>query len=343
LNALKILYLGSREGTSRHRCEALRRLGHEVLAYDPVGSIRQGRLLNALHYRTGYVWAAGLVRRQLLPWLLSQGASFDVIWVDNGDMIGARTLRELKPLTRWLVNYNCDDPTGKRDGRRWLTLLSALPVYDLCVVVRRESEAEYPRHGARRVMRVWRSADEVAHAPRLITREIQAKWQSQVAFVGTWMPERGPFMRELIRHGVPLSIWGNRWQKAPEWRELRGCWRGPALEGDDYAYAIQCAQINLGLLSKGNRDLHTTRSAEIPALGGLFCAERTVEHLALYQENTEALFWRDALECSRVTKQWLENPADLSAVAKAGRARLAERDLWNESVLRSVLSALSDR
>jgi spore maturation protein CgeB len=73
------------------------------------------------------------------------------------------------------------------------------------------------------------------------------------------------------------------------------------------------------------------------------CAERTVEHLALYQENTEALFWRDALECSQVTKQWLENPADLSAVAKAGRARLAERDLWNESVLRSVLSALSDR
>jgi hypothetical protein len=75
----------------------------------------------------------------------------------------------------------------------------------------------------------------------------------------------------------------------------------------------------------------------------LFCAERTVEHLALYQENTEALFWDDALECSRVTKQWLENPSDLSAVAKAGRARLAERDLWNESVLRSVLSALSDR
>jgi hypothetical protein len=81
----------------------LRRLGHEVLAYDPVGSIRQGRLLNALHYRTGYVWAAGPVRRQLLPWIRSQRASFDVIWVDNGEMIGARTLRELKPLTRWLV------------------------------------------------------------------------------------------------------------------------------------------------------------------------------------------------------------------------------------------------
>ena len=35
--------------------------------------------------------------------------------------------------------------------------------------------------------------------------------------------------------------------KAPEWAHLKSRWRGEHLDGDSYAYAVQCARISLGL------------------------------------------------------------------------------------------------
>jgi hypothetical protein len=105
---------------------------------------------------------------------------------------------------------------------------------------------------------------------------------------------------ELILLGVPLTIRGSGWHKSPEWSHLKGYWKGGSIHGDDYAKAIQCAKVNLGFVSKENRDLHTTRSSEIPALGGFFCAERTSEHINMYVEGEEAFFGiiqRNALLC----------------------------------------------
>ena len=222
--------------------------------------------------------------------------------------MGPSLVRELKRRFGFVANYNVDDPFGQRDGRRWNLYLRSVPVYDLVVVVRDCNIAEAVARGARDVLRVHRSADEVSHAPRQVGPEAWQKWASEVLFVGTWMPERGPFMARLIELGVPLSIYGNRWHRAPEWPILRSSWRGRGLYcEDDYAQAIQCAKLNLGLLSRGNRDLVTQRSFEIPHLGGVLCAERTPEHAQLYEENEEAVYWSNPEECALVCRNLLHD------------------------------------
>ncbi len=270
-----------------------------------------------------------------------QKTSPELIWVDQGGWIGRGVIRGIRQqLGVPIVNYMLDDPFGGRDGRRFSAYLRAVPEYDLLAVVRQENIAEAYARGAQKVLRVWRSADEVAHAPRELSAEQRKRFASDVVFVGTWMPERSPFMAELIRRGVPLSIWGNRWQKAPEWPQLAPHWRGPGLDNDeDYAAAILAAKINLGLLSKGNRDLHTTRSLEIPALGGLFCAERTCEHLELYEEGREAVFWEDAAECAEQCLTLLADEARRKAIAAAGHARALRNQYYNEPVMTQILDA----
>ena len=156
-------------------------------------------------------------------------------------------------------------------------------------------------------------------------------------FLGTWFPERGPFLLELVKLGVPLTIRGANWHKAPEWSMLRSHWKGGALVGEDYAKAIQCAKVNLGLLSKGNRDLHTQRSLEVPALGGLLCAERTTEHLDMYVEGKEALFWDSAEECAEVCRSILANEELRQQIAAAGRVRSETNGNTNENVMRTIV------
>jgi spore maturation protein CgeB len=341
MNSLSILHIGCDSGTSRHRALCLSRLGHRVQIVDPHSFLPSGRLMGYWIHRTGALGLGKFIRSRILEAI--QSAEFDLVWVDSGDVLSPELVRDLKQWARFVINYNVDDPYGPRDGDKWRLYLRSVPFYDLVVVVRDCNVAEAHKLGAVDVLRVHRSSDEVAHAPRKLSPSDREKWGSEVAFIGTWMPERGPFLARLVECGVPLALWGNGWSRAKEWPILRRHWRGPGLEkDDDYAMAVQCAKVCLGLLSKGNRDLCTTRSFEIPQLGGVFCAERTSEHLALYTEDVEAVFWNDPDECAEKCQRLLNDEIWRRQVARNGQLRAIQNGTINETVMNQIISRVFD-
>lgn len=343
---MKILYLGNLKSsaTSRHRANALERLGHEVVCLNPyenlVFKVLPGILVQ-FHFKTGYRFIQGRVSK----WLekqITQLAGFDVVWINAGELLGIQSMKLLKRYNCPLVLYNNDDPTGGRDGRRFDSLLQALPNYDLCAVLRESNVSEYRSYGVKNVIRVYMSYDELEHTPFKSINDIPEHFRSDVAFIGTWMrhEKRDEFLLELINQGIPVTIWGGRWEKSPLWNELREYYRGPALSGRDYVAAIQGAKICLGMLSKGNRDLHTRRSVEIPFIGGLFCAERTSEHLAMYREGIEAVYWDDAKECANICKQLLSDDALRDSIRNAGQAKVKMLKVGNEDICDKILNVV---
>ena len=336
MNSRSILYIGSNTGTSRHRALALHRLGHDVFIVDPFAFLSGSPFALGWAWKTGALFLEDFIRRRALASI--PDIRFDLVFVDSGDLVGPSLVQELKRRFGTVVNYNVDDPYGPRDGKRWRLYRRSVRFYDLVVVVRDCNVPEAFHRGARNVLRVHRSADEVSHAPRQVSEKERRRWASDVVFVGTWMPERGPFMARLIELGVPLSIWGNRWQKAGEWPALRSCWRGAALEGEqDYAMAIQYAKVSLGLLSKGNRDLTTQRSFEIPLLGGVLCAERTSEHWNLYREDEEAVFWSSPGECAEKCMRLVNDEERRNRIAVNGRRRCLQNGTTNEKVMAQIV------
>ncbi len=331
----KILYLGANSGTSKHRANALVRLGHQVEVIDPWEFLPRTILLTKLQFNTGTPWLGHYIHKKVL--LATTRNNYDLVIVNCGELINSELVKDLKIRFGVVANYNNDDPFGKRDRNKWKLYLRALPDYDLIVVVREVNLQEAYALGAKKVLRVFMTADEIVHQPRHLSESDYHEWASDVLFIGTWMPERGSFVAQLIELGVPLSIYGSRWQKAPEWSILQKAWKGGELHGDDYAKAIQSAKICLGLLSKGNRDLHTTRSIEIPALGGLLCAERTLEHLQLYEEGKEAVFWKDAEECAKICKKLISEDRYRTSISLAGRERAHRNNLFNQAAMKNVI------
>jgi len=246
-----------------------------------------------------------------------------------------RQCRRLMPAVRG----NEDDHNGHGGGRRFDSLLRAASLYDLCVVMRDVNVAECYVRGARKALKVWRSYDEVAHCPDLAPKPVSAKFCADVSFIGTWMRHeaRDQFLLSLRDRGLDVAVWGDRWHKSSLWHRLQPLWRGTGLAGSDYVSAIQGSKICLGLLSKGNRDLHTTRSLEIPYAGGLFCAERTSEHLSLYVENREAVFWSDVNECGEKCLELLADSGKRSRIRAAGMRRVRQNGVGNEDICRQVL------
>ncbi|WP_081682522.1 CgeB family protein [Pseudacidovorax intermedius] len=335
----RILYIGPNAGTSLQRQRAFIRMGFEIESIDLRKLLPNYSLIDKIEWHVSPSLLATLILGKVSQ--LLEKKSFLLCFVDNGSLVSEKIISKLRLHCKYIVNFNHDDPFGGRDDTRFSAYRNALHLYDLVVVVRQENQDEAKRAGAKKILHTFRVADEVAHAPKALTTEIINRWKSDIVFVGTWMEERDRFFVELINKGLPISIFGARWERSPNWKFIRSHFREGHLEGDAYSYAIQCSKIALCLLSKGNRDRHTTRSMEIPSLGTVLCAERTDDHLALYKDGVEAVFWSDAEECVRQCNLLLSNDVRLKAVARAGHERFLQNGHTTENLIGKIFSELN--
>ncbi len=340
---MNILYIGEAApwSTSRHRADALARLGHEVEIWDPtkpLAWLRRAGAIQKLHIVSGQILLAGVVEKWLARRVALQPRA-DIVWVNNGEHVSRRAIRSLKALQAPIVLYNNDDPTGPRDGNRFKQLREALPEYDLCVALRKPTADEMLQLGSKGVMVVPFSYDEVEHRPLDSNEAIGDEFRSDIAFVGTWLrgETRDAFLDQLRRAGLRVSVWGPRWNKSRFKGLVKQCWKTPWIYGRDYVHAITGAKITIGLLSKGNRDLHTQRSVEIPYAGGVLCAERTLDHVNMFKDRKEAVFWDSPEECARVCRELLVDEEQRKSIVSAGMQRVRELKVGNEDMCRSVL------
>ena len=62
---------------------------------------------------------------------------------------------------------------------------------------------------------------------------------------------------------------------------------GRAVYGGELARVFGASKVSLSFLRRANRDLHTSRTFEIPACGGFQLSERTEEVLNFFEEGKE--------------------------------------------------------
>ena len=334
---MKIAYIGTESGTSLQRARALERLGHEVHIVDPWAWLHSTSLSTRANYHSGYILAGVLIDDKLVDMVF--GIKPDLIWVNQGEFLGSSVIGRLKRLSVPIINYANDNPFSSENRKRFHRYRSALPYYDLVVVVFEDAVKPARLAGAKNVIRKCISADEIAHLAYRHNEIDKSKYASDVVFVGTWMKEqRGAFIVELIRLGVPVSVWGDNWHKDKEWRIIKQHWRGPGVyDESEYAAILRSAKICLGLVNKASGNLHTDRSIQVPALGALLCAERTSEHLAMYEEGKEAVFWKDAYECASICRELLKDDNRRIEIALKGLSRAEKNNLFNEPVLNAIL------
>jgi hypothetical protein len=258
--------------------------------------------------------------------------------VDGGELLGPEHVRYLRTVSGAVVNFNQDNPYVPAESRKWRRFLRALPSYDLIVTPRHSSAEAARAEGARRVLEVRFAADEIVHRPP----DPPPARSLPVVFAGTWMPGRGPFLVRLLELGVPLRIFGPRWRKAPEFPALSSVTVDGYLDDRAYVDTIASAKIGLALLFAGNRDLHTTRSLEIPAIGTLLCAERTADHAAMYRDGEEAVLWSDPEECAALCLDLLRDEARIERIARAGRERALRNGHFNEQLLARILAEATE-
>ncbi len=334
MSRLKILYVGpdyvGSNGTSWRN--AFIELGHDVRTVDDESFVPPGATTAARIWRK--------LRGKPSPERVERlnaaiGRALDELRPDVTFYIKARYVlpETLKRSGVWGPNfvYMNDDMFNARN--QTYTFFGNLPLFDCILTTKSFNVREFLRAGAPLAEYVPNAYDPAIHFPAAPDPIEMKRLQGDVGFLGTFRRERADFLSMVARceREFRLNVWGNGWRKLYRadhwhrrwaWRQLARAVRGDELRGTDMAKAIQANRISLGLLYHENRDLHTSRSFEIPACGGFMLAERTEEHRLYLKEDVEAVYFSSTEEMINKIRFYLAHEDLREKIARAGYRRV---------------------
>lgn len=343
---MKVLYVGSlfrKSNTSLHRCWALHTLFDEV---DEVNT----------HAKSLSLW--GRICYHLFFWglpiripensneneqvcSLVSSKSYDVVWIDKGHTISASTLRyirEKQPNAK-IVCFSPDNMAKRHNQTQ--QYLECVPLYDYHITTKSFIIDDLKKMGAKEVIFVQKAYSERFHYPRELEEGDTDRLGGDVGFIGAWEKERCESVCYLADNGIKVRIWGGgKWNDYKNYSpnliiEGRGLW------DEDYSKSFKAFKISLCFLRKINNDQQTARTMEIPASGGFMLAERTDEHLALFEDGKEAAYFSSNEELLKKCRYYLEHDYERNVIATNGRKRCIDSDYSNEGMIRKLIFLIS--
>jgi len=363
----RVLFIGylGRGQTSGMRRAALERLGYEV------ESVEAGGLWKGSGYAVRQIEqlsASGPRIEQLNARVLGAAERFEpqLVWAEKQEYLRAETVQQLRANGALTVHYN-PDPYFSLSWKRTRLADECISVYDALIVTKRYELDEYRQHASGAVIYSPLGYDPIGHAP---PSNPLVNPREKIVFVGGWEPRRERLLCAASEVTSDIGVWGYGWNIAqrPRFDPLRALRLGRLTPGrriylgepqprlasalragegsngeiyeDRYAEVVAGSQISLGFLRELNPDQHTTRSFEIPAIGGFMLADRTEDHQEFFEEGKEAEYFASDEEFRAKAKYYLDNECARVRIARAGHERCMTSGYSYDDRIRVVMSEL---
>ncbi len=180
------------------------------------------------------------------------------------------------------VNFQTDDPWNPSHRTRWF--LDSLRGYDVVFTPRRATIQELSAYSALRIEYLPFAYDE-----RLFFDENSesAGAVTDVILAGAADADRLPFAAALASSGLSIDLYGAYWNRHSVSRPFD---RGVASAAQLRA-AHARAKVGVGLVRRANRDGHSMRTFELPAMGICTVMEDTEDHRRFFGEDGSATLY----------------------------------------------------
>lgn len=191
---------------------------------------------------------------------------------------------------------------------------------------------KYKRLGVKNVFHLWEGCDPEVH--RYLPSG-SPEYQCEVAFVGVGKAGRENLLKEVMKAGFNLKIWGRDWPKSfpvkKEW-----------VEPEEFAKVCSSARVVLGLndnntipdyfsdrtfLTLACRGFHIT--SYTPRLERWFTNKK---HLVWYKTRKKYPWSKRYQECADLIKYYLDKPEERERIARMGQEWVYSHYTWRHSM-----------
>jgi spore maturation protein CgeB len=213
--------------------------------------------------------------------------------------VDAESLRAIGDMGIRRVNFLTDDPWNEAHYARWF--MEALTEYDAVFTPRTANVADLRAAGCPHVAYLpFAYAPDIHFSDPPASANERERFEADVVFVGGADEDRIRWMTPLISAGLHVALYGGYWDRHSE---TRGAARGMA-DAATVRKAIGGGSTTLCLVRRANRDGHSMRSFEVPAIGACMLVEDTGEHRDIFGEPKSAVNYvnspEHAVDCVRM-------------------------------------------
>ena len=277
MSKLKILIVGANKKQSLERVylKHLNELGVEAAIFDARSYLDNynASLINKIKVKAGFTGVYKSIGTRLIESIEQNKPN--VVLVFKGMEINSETLVEIKSRNIFLVNYNTDHPfifSGSGSGNK--NVLKNGKFYDLHLT--------YGRVIAESIEKKLGVACEILPFGFELSEALFSKIKDEheinrVCFVGHPDKERALKINYLVKHNIPVTVFGKNWSnhlvKKPNLEV-----NDDPLYGENYWRELRRYRVQLNLFRKHNILTHNMRSFEVPAVGGIMLATNLSDH-----------------------------------------------------------------
>ena len=266
-----------------------------------------------------------------------------VVWIEKGTEVFPRTLRALRrDPSRILVYHNTDDWKARTRLHQlhWRFLLRGLRVYHLHFTSNLHNVKEFQELRLPSVHHMELAANPVYPEPEPVPAAERRALGAEVGFIGHWEPATERALRRVAEAGLALKIYGPAWDRADLSGALGAAVQGRPVIGLEYMRAILSFDVNVGIVSKWNRNHTASRTFQIPALGAFLLHERNEVVTELFREGVEAEFFGSDDELVEKCRYYVAHPDERARIAEAGKRRCIDSGYFETDRVREVLPLL---
>jgi len=260
----------------------------------------------------------------------------EVVVVTGISGLNADALKQLSKAGVRIANYLTDDPWNPAHRAPWF--LNALPEYSAVFSPRQANLGYLAALGCSKVSYLPFAYDPALHFPEEPSDNERENFSTDVLFIGGADEDRVPVCAAVAASSLSLAIYGDYWDRS----ELaRPFWRGYA-NPSTLRKATSAARVCLCLARKANRDGHTMRSYEVPAMRGVILAEATDDHKDMFGEEG-ALYFHDIPEMIANAKWLIAHEIEARQMADRVQARITSGANTYRDRLQTILATCLDQ
>jgi spore maturation protein CgeB len=262
----------------------------------------------------------------------------DIILIVKGNTIFPNTLKKIKKINSniKIVSWSLDDMYAFHNRSFYYTY--GLKYYDDIFTTKSYNMNELKKFGSFNIHFIYQAFSYLKHK----VNKLDTTTDKDVSFIGYPEDSRFNSIKYLARNGIKVEVagGGGKWKRSKYQGHKNILIHDVDYFGIDYRNFIAKSKINLCFLRKLNRDLHTSRSLEIPACGGFMLAERTNEHEYLFKDKTEVVFFDNDEDLLKKVKYYLNNEKKRDKIRRAGHRRCISSNYSYDKMTEIILSKI---
>lgn len=308
---------------------AIKKLDHTLISFDDRAFIIPGRIRQKV--RVLQNWDLNRLNNNLIS--LASRCKPDFCLITGGHRIFPETITKIKGLGIRIALWTIDLPLD------FQPIIDAVPYYDFVFYGGTEAQERLAKTGIRKTHWIPFACDPEVHKPVDITFEEKKKCGSDVAFVGSFYPNRGQILEKIS--DFDIKVWGPGWDKLPDKSPIRKSASDTKLKPEEWRKIFSSSKIIIAIhYQDGKIPCYQASPKVYEALAcrRFLLVDDQKDVKSLFYDGKHLVIFKDIKDLREKIAYYINHPEERKKIAERGYEEVIQKHTYVHRIEKLIQS-----